>query len=45
MLASNEDEEFGSTVKFRVTTESQPLAAVRVSVYDPLVVRVWVPKV
>jgi hypothetical protein len=40
MLATMEDEEFGRTVKFKVTTESQPLAEVRVLVYVPPVVRV-----
>jgi hypothetical protein len=32
MLAFIEEEEFGNTVRLRVITESQPLAAVRVLV-------------
>jgi hypothetical protein len=45
MLAEIELEVVGKTVRIKVTTESQPLAEVRVLVYVPLVVRVWDPKV
>ena len=45
MLASMEDEEFGRTVRFKVTTESQPLAAVSVLLNVPVVFNDWLPKV